>query len=152
MPIGIGMGWGGVGVFCLFISRLHPCRQSLSARCLFHVICCLPSLLECVLAWKFLDITVSAFRSPPGQAPKRLTFGALFRNRGFFGFVFDSDHWMHFGSAVGNFLCPKAGWATKGAPGGPTPKMKFPFGIDFGVFLLRIVCFCWVLFLSIVFW
>ena len=50
--------------------------------------------------------------------------------------------WSTLGALGANFWCPKAVWATKGAPGGATPDIKSSFGIDLGVMFWLLVVGC----------
>ena len=105
-----------------------------------------PEILECGIIilndWNIVFIIVSASRSPPGQAPKRLDFWLIFAMGELFGVIFDSFffHWKHFGN-----LGPKSGFGHQRCPKRRQHQNKLSFwdrfGSGFAYFLICWLCF-----------
>ena len=87
-------------------------------------------------SWFLESFIVSASRSPPGQAPKRLDFwSSLSQSRG--SLVSFLAYFSTIGStlgALGAYLwSPKAVWVNTGASISATPRIPLLFGTDLGV-------------------
>ena len=90
------------------------------------------SIFKCDSYW----LIVSAWRSPPDQAPKRLDFWSVFfAILGLFGDISCSffNHWKQFGSGKGPFLMSKSGLGHQRCPKRRHPKISSRFGTDLEV-------------------